>query len=65
LEEPLKQPALIMVDEFDELFSKVDEALLAIFELFTHPRSKLTLVGTSNSMEFIEKVSHKFKSTIP
>lgn len=54
-----------MVDEFDELFSKVDEALLAIFELFTHPRSKLTLVGTSNSMEFIEKVSHKFKSTIP
>lgn len=39
-----------MVDEFDSLFNNENSEVLTIFDLFTQPDTRLTLVATSNSM---------------
>jgi Cdc6-like AAA superfamily ATPase len=53
------------VDEFDRLFLKEDEDTLGVFSLFTNRHTNLILVGTSNSMEFIRKVSTNFETVLP
>lgn len=51
---------ILMIDEFDSLFQN-QEQILDLLKYANEPQYKLILVGVSNSMELVYKLSKKFK----
>lgn len=59
-----KHLTILYIDEFDQLFKKsVHQTQISfrIMELADYPKSNLVLIGISNTLDLVYKLSQKYK----